>query len=183
MRLDSQLMFVPPGAPLSLVAGAGVSIPSSATLDLLGAGVGVAPTNIIGVSALTFGADVGIGGDKAQVEVVIGTAPTTSNSCTLNIAFQAAPDTGSSGGYQPGTWTTLVETGPIAVASLTAGQVLARFDFPPAFPAGQRPRFLRLLFQVPAGENFATGTISFAVVTFVRDDQGNKYAQRNFSVA
>jgi hypothetical protein len=43
MRSDALLAFVPIGGNLSLVAGAGVDIPSSQTIDLLGVGVGVAP--------------------------------------------------------------------------------------------------------------------------------------------
>lgn len=182
MILDSQLAFVPVGGNLSMVAGAGVSIPSTNVIDLLGQGVGTAPANIIG-NATVFGSDVGIGGLRPQVEVLIGTALTTGSSATLNVAFQAAVDTGSGGGYQPGTWETLVETGPIAAANLTAGQVLARFDFPPAFPAGLNPRYLRLLFQIPSGEDFTAGTVSSAIVTMVRDDQANKYAARNYAVA
>ena len=100
---------------------------------------------------------------------------------SLNVAFQAAADTGVGGNYQPSTWTTLVETGAILTANLTASQVLARFDFPPAFPANLNPRYLSLLFT-PVG-TFTTGVISAAPVTMVRDDQANKYATANYSVA
>ena len=185
MLLDSQWNFVPipPATPLSLVAAAGQSIPSTVTPDLLGLGVGIAPQSIIGAQSPIFGEDPGLGGTKGQVEVIIGTAFATSNSATLNVALQAAPDPGSAGNYTPTTWTTLVETGPIAASSLTANAIIARFDFPPAMPAGQRPRFFRLYFQVPAGTNFTAGTIAGAFVTFVRDDQQNRYLQRNYSVS
>lgn len=182
MLIDAQTWFVAPGSPLSLVGGAGVDIPSPNTIDLLGQGVGTAPQNIIG-TATTFGEDVGIGDPRVQVEAVVGTAFTTSNSCTLNVAFQAAADQGAAGNYQPSTWNTLVETGPIAVARLTAGKVIARFDYPPAFPDNLNPRYLRLLFDVPAGANFTAGTILFAISTMVRDDQANKNAARNYVVA
>ena len=99
------------------------------------------------------------------------------------MAFQGAPDTGSSGSYQPGTWTTLVETGPIAAASLTANALIARFDFPPAFPANLSPRYLRLYFQIVTATNFTAGTIGSAIVTMVRDDYAAKYATKNFFVA
>ena len=178
MILDSLLSFVAPGTPLSLVGSAGVAIPSN-VLDLLGVGSGNASSNIIG-DASVFGEDTGIGGVKPQVQVNIGTACTTSTSATLNVAFQAAIDDGSNA---PGTWETLIETGPIAVADLTAGAVLARFDFPPAFPPGLSPRFLRLLFQVPSGTDFTAGTVASAIVTKVRDDQANRYAARNYVVA
>ena len=65
-------------------------------------------------------------------------------------------------------------------ADLTAGQVLARFDFPPAFPAGFRPRYLSLLFTSLG--TFTAGTIAAAPVTMVRDDQANKFAPANYSV-
>ena len=66
---------------------------------------------------------------------------------------------------------------------LTAGAVAARMDWPAAFPANTaRPRFVRLLFQVPAATNFTAGTISAAVVTMTRDDQANRQAAKNFTV-
>ncbi len=182
MRIDAQLSFVPVSYNQSLVGGAGVSIPSVNTIDLLGQGVGTAPVNVIGVTATTFGTDVGIGGEKPQVDIVVGTAFATSSSATLNVALQAAVDQGSGGAYQPGSWTTLMETGAIAVANLTAGQVIGRFDFPPAFPPGQLPRYLRLLFQLPNGASFTAGTIASAVVTTIRDDQANRYAAKNYKV-
>lgn len=180
MMTDALAMFVPIGGNLSLVAGAGINVPSTLVYDILGLGVGVAPTNDIIGAVTVFGSDTGLGGMKAQVEAVIGTAPTTSNSATLNVAFQGAIDNGSA---QPGTWNTFVETGPIAVANLTAGTVIARFDWPPAFPANLQPRFLRLLFQVPAATNFTAGTISSAIVTLVRDDYGIKFQPKNYVVA
>lgn len=182
MITDAQLSFVPVGGNLSLVAGAGVSIPSTNVIDLLGQGVGTAPQNIIG-NATNFGADVGVGGITPQIDAIIGTACATGNGATLNVALQAAPDQGAGGNYQPGAWTTIVETGAIAVAKLTAGQIVARFDFMPAFPANLNPRYLRMLFQVPAATNFTAGTISSAIVTMVRDDQANKFATKNFTVA
>ena len=182
MITDSQLAFVPIGGNLSLVAAAGVAIPSLNVIDLLGQGVGTAPSNIIG-NASTFGADVGIGAITPFIEAVIGTACATGNAATLNVAFQAAPDSGAGGGYQPGTWTTIEETGPIAVARLTAGQIVARFVFSPAFPASLAPRFLRLLFQVASSTNFTAGTISSAIVTMSRDDNAQKFATKNFIVA
>ena len=182
MMNDALVNFLQPGQILSMVAAAGVNTPFPGVYDILGTGVGTAPQNIIGTRTL-FGSDVGLGADKPQVQVNVATAFTTSNSCTLNIAFQAAVDQGVGGNYQPGTWITLVETGPIAVGNLTAGAVLARFDFPPAFPVGTLPRYLRLLGQVPAASNFTAGTLTGGVVTMVRDDYSAKYAAKNFSVA
>jgi hypothetical protein len=184
MRLDSSLAFVPVGAALSLVGGTGISIASTNTIDLLGQGVGTAPVNIFGTPS-TFGAPDAMGGDGLHpvLEIATGTAFTTSNSCTLNVALQAAADQGSAGSYQPSTWYTLGETGAIAVANLTANTVIGRLPWLPPFPANLRPRFLRLYFQVPSTGSFTAGTIAFALPTFVRDDQFNKYAAKNYTVA
>ena len=57
---------------------------------------------------------------------------------------------------------------PLSVAPAVPGQLL-------------RPRFLRLLFT-PVG-TFTAGTIASALVTFVRDDQFNKYAAKAYQVA
>lgn len=181
MLLDASLAFVPVVAPLSLVLGAGVS-QASGVLDILGAGVGIAPPGYIGTRTL-FGMDLGIDKEKVQIICAVGTAFATSNSATLNVQFQAAPDTGAAGNYQPGTWNTLVETGTIAAANLTAGAIIARFDFPPAFPAKTLPRFLRFNFSIPSGTNFTAGSIAFAYPTYARDDWSAGYAAKNFSVA
>ena len=178
MLLDGTLAFVPYGSPLSLVLGAGVSAASN-IIDLLGAGVGVPPPNYIGTRSV-FGADMGIDDQKAQLLCTVGTAFATANSATLNVQFQSAIDTGAAGNYQPGTWTTLVETGAISAANLIAGRNIARFDFPPAFPASTLPRFLRLNFVVPAATNFTAGTIAFATPTIIRDDWSAQFAAKNF---
>ena len=176
MELDGTLAFVPVGNPLSLVLGAGVGAASN-IIDLAGAGVGVKPPNIIG-NPTVFGTDLGIGRQKAQLLCTIGTAFTTVNGATLNVQFQGAVDNGN---YQPGTWNTLVESGAMAAANLGAGVTVARFDYPPAFPFGVLPRFLRLFFLIAAGTSFATGTIAFATPTTVRDDW--HAGARNYSLA
>jgi hypothetical protein len=102
---------------------------------------------------------------------------------TLNTALQAAADQGAAGNYQPSTWKTLVETGPLTAAQLAANTVFARFPWLPVFPATLRPRFLRLLFSPAAATNFTAGTVAAALVTVVRDDQANKQAAKNFSVS
>jgi hypothetical protein len=181
MRTDASISLVPIGTNLSMVAAAGASIPSPNTIDLMGSGVGTPPPNIIGNTTL-FGTDLGIGAVKTQLAVATGTAFTTADSCTLNVQFQGAPDTGAAGGYQPGTWQTFVETGPLTAAQLTAQTVIARFDWPPAFPANERPRYMRLLFVTPSGDVFTAGTIAYAIPVDVRDDYSAKYQPSNFSV-
>jgi hypothetical protein len=179
MRLDALLNFVQPGAPLSLVGSAGVAIPSTNTIDLLGVGSGNASSNIIG-NVTTFGSDTGVGGYKnPEIQINIGTALVTATSATLNVAFQGAPDNGSNA---PGTWQTFAETGPITAAQGTAGQII-RMDWPVAFPANEQPRFVRLLFQVPAGADFTAGTVSSALVVPARDDWNERNAARNYVVA
>lgn len=181
MRTDSSVAFVPIGAPLSLVAAAGSSIPSTKTVDLLGSGVGTAPANIIG-NASVFGTDMGVGGLRPELNISVGTAFATATSATLNVQLQAAPDQGAAGAYQPGTWQTIVESGQLTAAQLAAGTVIFRNPFPPAFPANLSPRYMRLLFVTPAGASFTAGTIASALVTEVRDDQANKFAAANYTV-
>lgn len=181
MRSDALLAFVPIGGNLSLVAGAGVDIPSN-VIDLLGKGVGVAPGSIIG-NATLFGSDQGIGGFRPEINAVIGTALTAVAASTLTGKLQAAADQGAAGNYQPDTWNTIAQTGAMTAAQLAAGTVFLRFPFLPAFPATLRPRFLRLLFSPSAGGSFSAGTVAAALVTFVRDDQANKLAARNYSVS
>ena len=159
MLLDASLAFVPLGAPLSLVAGAGVAVYSS-VLDLLGAGVGVAPPSIIG-NATVFGTDFGIGEDRALLECVIGTALVTSTSATLTVQFQGAPDQGATGSYQPGTWQTLVQSPAITAAQGVANATIARFDFPPVFPTGSLIRYMRLAFR--CGGNDLRRAFAFAL--------------------
>lgn len=177
MIVDALANFLPIGANLAIT---NASQPSN-VYDILGQGVGQAPANIIGTRTL-FGSDVGIGGKKPQVDIGVGTGFVTANGATLNVAFQGAPDTGAGGNYQPGAWQTLVETGPLTAAQLIAAQIIGRFDFPPAFPANLNARYLRLLFQLATGQ-FTAGNIAYALVTMVRDDQANKFAAKNFSVA
>lgn len=175
MLLDALTNFLPLGSNLA-VTNAAVR---SNIYDILGSGVGTAPQNIIGTRTL-FGQDDGIGSRKPLVQVNL-TNLNWAGGTSLNVAFQAAVDTGAAGNYQPGAWLTLVETGAIALANLTAQQVLAKFDFPPAFPPGVLPRYLSLLFT-PVGV-FTAGAIGSAIVTMDRDDQTNKYAAKNFTVA
>ena len=186
MLTDSLLNFVPPGGNLSMVGGAGISIvmaPGGVALDMLGAGVGVAPPSIIGQSFGTFGADLGIGVRKALLECVVGTAFATGNAATWNLALQFAADQGAAGGYLPDTWYTAISTGAQAVALAPAGARIARFDWAAVFPTTLRPRFARLIMLFPAATNLSAGTIAHALLTLDRDDLSIQQAQRNYSVS
>jgi hypothetical protein len=181
MRTDAQTTFVPIAGNLSLVGGSGALFTSS-VIDLLGLGVGQAPTNIIG-KASVFGTDAGIGRDKLLLDIVIGTALATGTAATLSVLFQGAVDPGAAGNYTPTTWITYDSRGPYTAAQGTANTRIARMDWPPAFPENTPPpRFVRLGFQVLTGTSFTAGTIAYALATWARDDQANKYAAKNFTV-
>jgi hypothetical protein len=188
MLTDSLLSFIPLGAPLSLVGGSGVTIPSTNIIDLLGAGVGVAPPSIIG-TATVFGTDMGVGGLRPELQISVGTAFVAGVAGTLlKIALQGAPDPGAAGNYTPTTWTDIVSQDGITPANLTAGAVPFRCPWIPTMPPGLLPRFLRLLFSpmsataLPSGD-FSAGTIASALVTTVRDDYAARYAAKNYTVA
>lgn len=188
MRSDALVSFIPLGAPLSLAnLGAGIAVATN-PLDLLGLGVGVAPSpsSIIG-NATLFGTDLGVGGKRPELNIGVGVAFTGLVTQFLKIALQAAADTGAGGNYQPGAWQDVVSQDNIAIANLFAGAIPFRCPWIPDMPPGLRPRFMRLLFSpmtataLPSG-SFTAGTIAFALVTTVRDDQANKYASRNYVV-
>lgn len=180
MRSDALLAFVPLGSALSLVGAAGVGIPSS-VVDLLGLGVGQPPTNQIIGNAAVFGEDPGIGGFRPELMIAVGIQATTATAATLTVQLQYAVDVGAPT-YLPGPWVTIAEQPGITAAQLSPGQVIARFPFLPAFPANLNPRYVRLNFQPAAATDFTAGTIAFALVTLVRDDQANKFAAKNFTV-
>lgn len=186
MLIDALLSFVPIGGNLSLVGAAGTPIPSG-VIDLLGAGVGVAPPSIIGTATL-FGTDMGVGSNRPELNVSIGTAVTGAAGLLMKIALQAAPDLGVGGNFQPGAWTDIVSQDGIALTNLTANAVPFRTPWLPTMPPGLLPRYLRLLFSpmtvaaLPSG-NFTAGTIASAVVTTVRDDYAARYAAKNYKVS
>jgi hypothetical protein len=179
MLIDALVSFIPVGSPLSLVGGAGVAIPSN-VIDLLGLGVGIAPStaDIIG-TATTWGTDLGIGELKAQIEVLITTALTTGSGALLTTAFQLAPEDATT--HLPGAWTTIIDQPAVAIANLGAGKRVARFDYPPVIPETLRPRFARLLFSPGAGASFTAGAV-IAPVTMQRDDWAEAQQPRNYSV-
>jgi hypothetical protein len=188
MRSDALVAFIPLGAPLSLAnLGAGI-VANTNPLDLLGLGVGINPAsaNIIGNAAL-FGTDLGVGGKRPELNIGVGTAFAAAAGTLLKIALQAAPDLGVGGNFQPGTWQDVVSQDNIAIANLTAGAIPFRCPWIPDMPPSLRPRFMRLQFSpmsataLPSG-SFTAGTIAFALVTTVRDDQANKFASKNYAV-
>lgn len=176
---DALLGFVFDSAPLSLVAAAGVDVPTN-PIDLMGNGVGTTVTNIWGNSTLPFSPDArGVGDPVPLIDILIGTAAVNDTGTpTLTVELQGAPDDGAGGA---GTYETYRATGPIATANLTAGQRI-RMEFVPPFPLNDRPRFLRLNFAIPAGTNYSAGTIASAQVVTSRDDTFFTQQPRNYSL-
>lgn len=187
MRIDALLAFVPIGGNLSMVAGAGVDVPSTNVIDLLGLGVGVVAPSVANGNPIignvsVFGAPDagGVGGIRPELNITTGTAFTAGTGTPLlNVQLQAAADDGTG---NPSTYQTLIETGDLTVAQLTANTVIARFPWVPPFPENLRPRFLRLNFAIPAATAFGAGTIASALVTFVRDDWFQRQSAKNFTV-
>lgn len=175
---DALAGFVFESAPLSLIAAAGVDIPTD-PIDLFGDGVGVTVRNIWGNSALPFLPDAhGVGMPVPQIAILIGQAATTGSAATANFQLQGAEDNGAG---SPGSYQTYRETGPLTAAQLTAGQMI-RLDFAPPFPLNDRPRFLRLNIEIPAGTDFTAGTVLSAQTVTTRDDWYVGQQPRNYSV-
>ncbi len=175
MITDQLVSFLPPESNIPILAAP----VSSEIYDILGLGLGITPAEgnrIIGTRTL-FGADTGIGGVKPQVQCAVG-ANAFVGGTSLNAAFQGAKDDGTG---NPDTWQTFIETGAIVTANLTANAVFGRFDWPPEFPVGFQPRFLRILFT-PVG-TFSVGVVAYSVVTMGRPDNANRFAGKNFVVA
>lgn len=174
MITDKLVMFLAPGTNLAITNVAR----RSDIVDLLTLGVGVTPDagNLIIGRRTLFGEDAGIGGVRPQVQCAVGTA--FADGTSITVAFQGAEDDGTG---NPSTWQTLIATGALLTADLTANAVFGRFDFPPAFPVDFQPRFLSLLFT-PSGV-FTAGTVASAVVTMGRPDLANRYMPNNFVVA
>jgi len=194
MIIDSLISFVPIGAPLSLVGPANASI-ASQIVDLLGLGVGINPANASQIwgNTTNFGqADaMGVGNQRPELNVTIGTALAGAAGLTLNAKLQAAADPGAAGNWTPvdANFVNIGGQDGITLARGTANTVIMRLPFLPPFPANLRPRFLRLLISPvsaagadPSGQ-FTAGTIASAVVVMSRDDQFNKYAAKNYSVS
>lgn len=182
MQTDALTNFIGVNAtPVSAVGAAGTEVPLGNVIDLLGNGVGQAPTSIIG-DASVFGVDPGVDSWKPEILVQIGAAFTTGDAATGTFRLEYAADSGSGGGYQPGTWYVAAETGPHAVAVLGAGARI-RMDLAPAPPEVPTPRFVRMALYPGAGLAFTGGTMTFAGLTMARDDVVNMQAASNYTVA
>lgn len=114
-------------------------------------------TNIID---LGVNMDIGVNGsDALKLLVLTGTAFATTNSGTLNIQFQASTASGSG-------FTTIVETSPMAAATLAANTKVFEIDI----PRNKLTRYLQLNYVVGTG-TFTAGTINYAGIVQDRYDQ------------
>jgi len=134
----------------SLTAGQEVTATASSTVvDLTGAGSGNAPAMINGFPATNtaIGFDIGLGDGVAIPYLFVGVKAKGTNSGTITIALQAAPDNGS---YSPGSYTTLYTTAAITANNLVVGDYLI-VQVPPTlfeFPSEALPRFYKVLYTV-----------------------------------
>ena len=182
MQTDAITNFIAPGAvPQSVVGAAGIEIQLGQTLDLLGNGVGQAPTDTIG-NTTVWGADPGIGREKPVIQINIGTGFTTGTSATGTFRLEYAADQGAAGAYQPSTWYVSSETMAHAVGVLVANAKI-RMDLTPAPPEVPNPRFVRLTVYPASGADFTAGTVTFAGLVTTPDDQANKNQAANYVVA
>lgn len=177
---DALLWFVnPTGTPLSLVAAAGVDVPTD-PIDLMGAGAGTEVANIWGNSAVPGSVDArGVGRPVPLIDILIGTAASDDTGTpTLTVELQGAEDDGTG---SPGSYTTYRATKAFATATLVSGFRI-RMEFVPPEPFNDNPRFLRLNFAIPAGTNYDAGTIAGAIVITGRDDWSVAFQPRNYSL-
>lgn len=132
------------------------STPSTNSIDLQGG------VNFNIGNATRFGEDLGIGPGAAVPQIVsyVGLVMTSTASATLNVQFQGSTD-GSN-------WDTYIESGPIAVAKLVAGQKIAAWNWPHRGPSASLPRYVRMNY-VPLVGAISTGTI-FSAITLTRQD-------------
>lgn len=140
-------------------------VASTSVYDVTGAGVGVAPNMIGGITssgATTIGFDIGAGDGMAIPEVFwdVSTAFSTGGA-TLQVKLQCAEDTGTN---QPSTWFDLYTSKSFTGATLIAG-FNGQFQIPevPNDFGEQMPRFYRMAY-VTGTASFTAGAISANIV-------------------
>lgn len=166
MFLDSSLWFSSYTTPVAITTTA-----DSSLIDVTGAGSGNAPAMISGKNIATgaaypLGIDLGAGDGFAvpSVNITVGTTFTAGGAATLTVTLLAAPDSGSN---TPGTYTTLLSTAAIPVASLVAGYVLnlpiPQIQMGVGSTVEALPRFYKLTYTVATGPMTA-GKLSAGIV-------------------
>lgn len=184
MILDNNLVF---SSGQSLITN--TSTGSAGILDLATGIVNTGSTyvapNLSFGNAADFGEDLGVGSgmNNLHIGIYLNSALTSTNSATLNVAFQGAvdPTTNSSGSFSSLTWTTYSETGAITASNLTLNGVI-RMAWPHRQIAAGLPRFVRLFYQLPGSTAFSAGSVS-SYVMLSRDDWAAGLYPSNFIVA
>lgn len=116
--------------------------------------------------------DMGIGDDPALKILVLVTEAFTVGT-SLNVQIQGAPDDGTG---NPGTWTTMIESGVLLEATMVVGRLILAIDLPRILlptelaptAAQALPRFLRL--QYVTDGTHTTGKV-FGCIVLDRQDQ------------
>lgn len=146
----------------SLSAGQQVTATANSTvIDLTGAGAGTAPAMINSFPASGYqsiGYDIGAGDGEAIPYLYLSVKAKGTNTGSLTIALQAAPDNGTT--YNPGTYTQLWISASITANNLVVGDSLL-VPVPPTlfnFPSESLPRFYRVVYTV-------TGTVDLTFVS------------------
>jgi len=152
---------------------------ASTVVDLTGAGTGNAPAMINGFPATNtaIGYDIGAGDGEAIPYLFLAVKAKGTNSGTITIALQAAPDNGS---YSPGSYTTLYTTPAITANTLVAGNYLL-VPIPPTlfnFPSEALPRFYRLNYTVVGTVDltFSAGIVLNPPSTLLLGKYNNNFA-------
>jgi len=161
-------MFLDSLVQLSTAQAVTATAASTNIYDVTGAGSGNAPNMTGGMTAsgaTLIGFDIGAGDGIAIPELFwnVNTTFTAGGAATMTIQLQAAPDNGSNA---PGTYVTIVQTGAIPVANLTAG-TSGQFQIPEISPdmgfGEAMPRFYRVNYLIATGPMTA-GTITTNIV-------------------
>lgn len=119
---------------------------SSTIIDITGAGSGNAPA-MIGGNGGVIGADIGLGDGMTIPWVVINvTTAGGSNSNTLTVSLESAPDNGSN---VAGTYTVCGSTAAMLDSTLVVGTLIA-FPVPPRALGAALPRFYKLTYTASA---------------------------------
>ena len=168
-------MFLDQALKLSDAQAITVTAASTNLYDITGAGSGNVPNMIFGTTGLA-GADMGLGDSAMRPTAYfsVDTTFTAAGAATLTIALQGAPDNGSG---SPGTYTTIVETSALPVASLVAGANL-QIPLPPVTVGEALPRFYRFNYTVATGPMTA-GKLN-GVILLNAATQTNKQYPANF---
>lgn len=141
------MAFVDTSLQLSNAQAITTTAASTTLYDVTGAGSGVAPSMIFGLSGTKPGADIGTGDGMAIPYAYFSIGVTGTGAGTVTFSVQAAPDNGSN---SPGTYLTLASSAAYVGTTLLAGNVIS-FPIPPyaqVAPAMGLPRFYRFNYTV-----------------------------------